>query len=245
MTITRIYQNLALAIDQMVELDEKASHHLIQVMRLRMGEKLIIFNGEGGEYQAEIMQITKKRTRVRIAEYVPNNTESTLKVHLLQAIPRGEKMDFILQKAIELGVDEITPLFTQRCNVKLPADRFQKRIQHWQGVITSACEQSGRSYVPNLNKPKTLSELLAKTTNEYGLILNPRAAQALNHLSPPTNNKVRLLIGPEGGLEANEISLAEQHGFQGLRLGPRILRTETAPLAIITALQCKWGDLGL
>ncbi|CAM4442745.1 MAG: Ribosomal RNA small subunit methyltransferase E [Legionellaceae bacterium] len=243
MVLPRIYESCVIAINEKITLGESASHHLSHVLRMAMGDSLIIFNGSGGEYLAQIDAIHKKAVTVLIKNYNKENRESFLKIHLVQAITRSEKMDFVLQKAVELGVSEFTPIFTERVNIKLPNDRLQKRIQHWQGVIISACEQSGRTIIPTLNKPLHYQDWLKTTTIDRGFILHPFAKEKLGNLSIE-KEVVTVIIGPEGGLSDAEISLAEEKGLHRLNLGPRILRTETAPLAAITALQCFYGDMG-
>lgn len=241
MNLPRIYQACSLSPNSEIQLEQKVAHHLIHVLRLSIGNQFIIFNGEGGEYLAEIQSISKKTVTVHINKFIEKDIESSLKIHLAQGIPRGEKMDFILQKAVELGIDEFTPLFTQRCNVKLASERIEKRMQHWQGVIIAACEQSGRTYIPRLNTPTPYQQWLA--TCSFGFVLHPHAHSKLSQLTRP-NGKIAIVIGPEGGLSEDEVAQAEKKGFHRLCLGPRILRTETAPLAAITALQCFWGDMG-
>lgn len=243
MNLPRIYQPCQLLCQQELSLTSDAAHHLVNVLRLSMGQQLIIFNGQGGEYLAEIISINKKETIVTIITYNECEPESPLKIHLAQGIARGEKMDFILQKAVELGVAAITPLFTERCNVKLPRERIEKRMQHWQRVIVSACEQSGRTRIPTLHAPLSYSSWLSTANSGLRLILHPKAHHNLRQLTCDSHT-VSIVIGPEGGLTEAELCAAEQQGFQRLSLGPRVLRTETAPLAAITALQYCWGDMG-
>lgn len=242
MNLPRIYQKCPLELYQELILVEQTAHHLTNVLRLTVADKFIIFNGNGREYLAEIIAINKKITRVIIHDCIDTRTESPLNIHLAQGISRGEKMDFILQKAVELGITEFTPLFTDRCNVKLPADRIAKRLQHWQGIIISACEQSGRTIIPTLHSPINYRQWLSKGNTDLRLILHPHAQFKLNQLAF-TGDAITIVIGPEGGLTDPEIVAAETQGFQRLNLGPRILRTETAPLAAITALQYQWGDM--
>lgn len=243
MNLPRIYQPCPLIHQTQIELNEQAAHHLVQVLRHRCGDRLLIFNGKGGEYLAEIIAIGKKSVSIKLLEYRPNNPESNLKIHLGQGIARGEKMDFIIQKAVELGVQAITPLFTQRTNVKLSAEKIDKRLQHWQKVIISACEQSGRTILPQLHEPLSFPNWIKQQRTGLRLLLHPQAEHKLNQLKV-TEQAITLAIGPEGGLAQEELAHAAEQGFQSLSLGPRILRTETAPLAIISILQSWWGDLG-
>jgi 16S rRNA (uracil1498-N3)-methyltransferase len=168
--------------------------------------------------------------------------ESPLNIHLAQGISRGDRMDFTLQKSVELGVNTITPIFTERCGVKLSGERLEKKHQQWQKIVISACEQSGRCAVPIVATPIYLADWLAQETAALKLNLHPKAEHSIMNL-PIENQRVRLLIGPEGGLSDDEIANANKAGFHDVLLGPRVLRTETAALTAITALQCRYGDL--
>jgi 16S rRNA (uracil1498-N3)-methyltransferase len=244
MPISRIFQPISLSENTQVKLDEQASHHLARVLRASLHEEIILFNGAGGEYQAVITNIEKKTVTAEIKKYLEKNTESPIDLYLAQGISRGEKMDYTIQKAVELGVKKIIPLLTERCNVKLDAERRQKRIQHWQSIIISACEQSGRVIVPELVAPLTLQQWLPTVAADLCFTLAPKAQKKLQEYAVKPASKIVLLIGPEGGLSETEIQLSEQKGFLPLNLGPRILRTETAAVAALTALQCFFGDLG-
>lgn len=237
---TRIYQPVPLAIGKLL-LDEKASHHLARVLRATVGDEIKIFNGEGGEYAAIITAINKKNVEVDLQTFSARSAESPVHIMLAQGIARGEKMDFVMQKAVELGVAEIFPLITERCNVRLDKERELKRMEHWRAVVVSACEQSGRTVVPVVHEPQSLSQWVSALTAEVKFILLPEAKQTLGAVSAAKN--IALLIGPEGGLSAQEINLAEKNGFTALNLGPRILRTETATLAALTVVQYHFGDL--
>lgn len=242
MGLPRIYQPSSFILAGATLLEDKAAHHLINVLRLTAGDQFIVFNGEGGEYLVELISSHKKSARLKVIEYRETAAESPLKIHLAQGIARGEKMDFILQKAVELGISEFTPLFTERSNVKLPPDRAEKRLQHWQGVMIAACEQSGRTIIPRLNPPIAFSSWIKQTDAGLKLILHPHAQKRLSEVHLACSS-INMVIGPEGGLSDGEITLAEQQGFLRLALGPRVLRTETAPLAAITLLQYLWGDM--
>jgi 16S rRNA (uracil1498-N3)-methyltransferase len=244
---TRIYQAIPLSLNATIILDEKASHHLARVLRSAVGETVTIFNGEGGEYEAEITAITKKNVTVMLKQFHARDVESPLQIHLAQGIARGEKMDFIIQKAVELGVSHIIPLITERCNVRLDNEREEKRLQHWHSVVISACEQSGRNRLPQLARPQSLSDWLTKVQQSesfaMSFVLSPYVKTKLTKESPRTFDKpIALLLGPEGGLSDQEIALAEQQHFSALNLGPRVLRTETATLAAVSVLQFAFGD---
>ncbi|TNF33399.1 MAG: 16S rRNA (uracil(1498)-N(3))-methyltransferase [Gammaproteobacteria bacterium] len=240
MRIPRIYQQQALNCDTAIELDASASHHLTRVLRLKTSDPIILFNGEGGEYNAEL-RIEHKKTFAIIKTFRDINNESPLEITLLQGISKGERMDIAIQKAVELGVKTIVPIFCQRSVVNLKHDRAEKKQHHWQGIIINACEQSGRTTVPTLATTVKLTDYLSKPIDGYKLTLDPTARQYLNTITPDSQ-RIILLIGPEGGLTDEEITLACQNGFNGINLGPRILRTETAALACIAALQSLWGD---
>lgn len=241
--MTRIYQATSLTTNTSITLDEKASHHLARVLRASVGDELIIFNGEGGEYAAVITQMMKKHVQVEIQQFHAREVESPLQIHLAQGIARGEKMDFIVQKAVELGVTHIIPLITERCNVRLDNEREEKRLQHWQSVVISACEQSGRNRTPHISAPQLLPNWLLQVKTDYRFVLTPHVQTKLikENMSHPS---ITLLIGPEGGLSEQEIQLATTHHFTPLNLGPRVLRTETATVAAVAVLQGIYGDLG-
>jgi 16S rRNA (uracil1498-N3)-methyltransferase len=240
MALPRIYFDYSFKIYQTVTLDEASSHHLFNVLRLKIGDQIILFNGQGGEYKAKIIDRQKKQAQVEIQEFFDIERQSPLKIHLGQGIARGEKMDYIVQKAVELGVSKITPLFTEFSNVKLPPDRLEKKLQHWRQIAIHACEQCGRNDLPEIAAPEYAQKWLQNRPEKLKLTLNPSASTSLSKLQMVSS--VCLLIGSEGGLSAAEIALANQHHFQSLQLGPRILRTETASLAVLSALQMLWGD---
>lgn len=244
--VARIYQPISFSIGATYSLDEKASHYLTRVLRAAVNDQVILFNGEGGEYHAYLSQINKKSVLVTIDQFDQRDVESPLNIHLVQGIARGEKMDWIIQKAVELGVRQITPLSTERSNVRLDKEREQKRLQHWQGVAVSACEQSGRTRLPMIMPATTFSAWVAQEKIEMGFVLSPHASETLSSYSfpSPAATTIILLIGPEGGFSEAEISLAEQHGLKPLNLGPRVLRTETASVAALAMLQSRYGDLG-
>ena len=226
---------------QKIILDEAPSHHLLQVLRLSVGKPLVIFNNTDKEFNAKICGVSKRRVEAVIEESVSCNRESPLLIHLGQGISRGEKMDFTIQKATELGVRTITPLFAEHCNVKLEGSRLEKRMLHWQKVAISAAEQSGRCYVPEVLPAKSLAKWVIAAKSDLCLIFDPEATDKLNSIKKKPKS-ITVLVGSEGGLSGDEIKLAKKNSFLPITLGPRILRTETAALAAIGVLQAKWGD---
>ncbi|MCB1687872.1 MAG: 16S rRNA (uracil(1498)-N(3))-methyltransferase [Halioglobus sp.] len=243
MRITRIYTTQTLGSNTTVALEPGPSSHLARVLRLGVGDPLTLFDGRGGEYPGEITAVDKKHVQVQTGGHRDIECESGLSIHLGIAISRGERMDWLVQKSTELGVTALTPLLTENTGVKLSGDRATKKIQHWQQVAISACEQCGRNRPPVIHGLQTLENWLATTDAQSKFVLHHRAT-TVEAREPPTS--IALLVGPEGGLtEAGEIKAAEQAGFTALRLGPRVLRTETAPLAAIAILQSHWGDMTL
>ncbi len=240
MQIPRIYQNTPLA--KNVQLNLQAMQHVVTVLRLATGAPVILFNGDNFEYHGELVLYDKRTAVVNIKEKIFQNRESPLKIHLAQGIARGEKMDLIIQKAVELGVHEITPLFTLRCNVKLDQTRLEKRVLHWQQVAISAAEQCGRNQITTIHLPCNFAHFIAHCASEKKFILSHRADHNLNALTD-TLTECALLVGPEGGFDSSELHQAQQSNFQPLLLGPRILRTETAALVAVSLLQGRFGDL--
>lgn len=226
----------------MMALPESVHRHAVQVLRLKAGAAVRLFDGQGRELEATLSLVERKRSEVQLERELDIQSESPLDITLLQGISRGERMDFAIQKAVELGVKTILPVATERCNVQLSKERAEKRLKHWQGVLTSACEQSGRAYMPELAPVTTLDEAMTATTDDLKLVLDPQAQQHFHNLPQPQT--LTLLIGPEGGLSDDEISQAQQAGFTAVQFGPRILRTETAAVASLAVVQTLWGDLG-
>jgi 16S rRNA (uracil1498-N3)-methyltransferase len=241
MRTIRLFQPGALIPGQTVALCEDAANHAGKVLRMQAGDTLELFNGDGQNYAAIITESSKKQLLVEITNASANAVESPLQLHLGQGISRGDRMDFAIQKAVELGVSEITPLFTERCGVKLDAERLEKKREQWQKIVISACEQSGRSVVPPVHLPVTLEKWLTQTDNCLKLTLDPWTSATIKQLIP--TNRLRLVIGPEGGFSDREVAATAAAGFQSVRLGPRVLRTETAALTAIAALQLQLGDL--
>jgi len=242
MRIPRIYVDTDLIVESSLPLPKEPANHLSNVLRLKPGHPVVLFNGDGNEYSAEIEEATKKHTTVYVSARLGISTESPLSIHLAQGVSKGERMDMVMQKSVELGVTEITPIITERCPVKLSAERWQKKQQHWQKIIISACEQCGRNTLPTLHEPISLTQWVQQSGNQLRLLLHPAAEQKIPQLDMPREG-VRLLIGPEGGLADSEIYQATELGYQSVLMGPRVLRTETAALAAIAILQAQFGDI--
>lgn len=243
MRIPRIYHPEPLAPNREISLCDDAANHVGRVLRMGPGQALELFDGSNLTFPATIVQADKKSVRVSVGESREESRESPLHLHLGQVMSRGEKMEFTIQKAVELGVNTITPLFSERCGVKLDAERLAKKVQQWQKIVIAACEQCGRNAVPEVRTPMMLEAWCAEPEEGMKLNLHPRASQSINTLPLPVS-RVRLLIGPEGGLSAGEIAMTTQYGFTDILLGPRVLRTETTALTAMTALQVRFGDLG-
>jgi len=240
MRIPRIFTPQLLASNSTLALAEAQSHYLSKVLRMQAGRELILFNGEGGEYRAEISAVYKKHIDVDVKEFSAENRQSHLQLELAIGVSRGERMDWVLQKATELGVTKIIPLMTERTEVKLGGERADKKMEHWQHIIISACEQCQRNLLPELSEPKIYSEWISHCDAELKFVLHHRDNKGLPQ--DKTTQNIALLIGPEGGLDDSEITQAIAQGFSPLTLGPRVLRTETAPVAAISLVQYLWGD---
>lgn len=240
MRISRLFVDIPLAEGDTPKLDDNSAHYLRTVLRLKKGFQLTVFNGDGREYDAHVTVASREGVWLAIGASHWRNTESPLLTHLGLGISRGERMDFALQKAVELGASRITPLWTEHCVVRLDEDKTGQRLQHWQRIIRSACEQSGRNRLPFLDEPQKIGDWL-KQPSGLRLFLDPQGTVTLNQLTPPGGH-VTLLSGPEGGFADRERDWATQAGFTPIRLGPRIMRTETAVLAALAAVQTLWGD---
>lgn len=241
MRIPRIYAGQVLQAESSFDLEPGPSQHLARALRMQEAGQLILFDGRGGEYPATITSVGKKCVSVLTGHHHDIEVESPLAIHLGISISRGERMDWVVQKATELGVTHVSPLLTERTEVKLKADRAEKKRQHWQQIAISACEQCGRNRLPVINPLTLLPKWLNDSQGELKLVLHHRAENLSAQSTPPRS--IDLLIGPEGGLSPDEIHLAEQRAFRALRLGDRVLRTETAPLAALSILQARWGDM--
>lgn len=243
MSNLRFFTNSPLALNASVQLSESAAAHATRALRLSIGDSAVVFNGDGFDYDCELSSIKKNAVLVKITNARKVSNESPLNITLLQAVSSGDRMDFTIQKAVELGVNCIQPITSQRSVVKLSAERAEKRTEHWQNVAISACEQSGRAVVPNVFPPMSLENWLSRNpiATATRIQLNPVGAKRLAEMQKPTA-EIQLLIGAEGGLSQGEINLATAQGFQSIVLGPRILRTETAALTAISVMQSVWGD---
>jgi len=246
MNSPRFFSPFPLAAGEHVELSESAARHAARVLRLKAGDALTLFDGRGGEYAASIARSARDTVFADVLEWRDVECESPLNLTLVQALQSGEKMDLTVQKAVELGVSRIVPVASRRSVVRLEGERALRRVAHWRAVAASACEQCGRNRVPEISDLKGLHHWLAVPAGgERGmrLMLEPGAPCSLDTLPRPgPDTPVELLIGAEGGLAADEVELARQAGFVSVRLGPRVLRTETAGLATLAAIQCLWGD---
>lgn len=237
----RLYCDLNLAAGARIELPERAAKH-VQALRLRVGDNLVLFSGDGAEWAATLTSLAKRGIEAQIHRRTIRDVESPLQIHLLQGICAGDRMDLVLQKATELGVASIQPLITTRSIVRLSADRQEKRETHWQNVAIAACEQCGRNRIPPVHSSLALTDFLgAAPKTGKRLLLSPEGDARLRDMTI-ADEPVYVLIGPEGGLAPDERQLAQDFGFGGVRFGPRILRTETAPLAALAAMQALWGD---
>ncbi len=243
MRIPRIYHPASLENQSQCQLSEDAANHVGRVLRMQIGEKLELFDGSNYIYPAQITESSKKTVSVEILDRQLDDRESPLKIHLGQVISRGERMEFTIQKSVELGVNVITPLWSERCGVKLDAERMEKKIQQWQKIAIAACEQCGRNVVPEIRPMMKLQDWCAEQDGTLKLNLHPRANYSIKTLPQIPAAGVRLLIGSEGGLSPQEIQQTKQQGFTDILLGKRVLRTETAALTAITALQVCFGDL--
>ena len=239
----RFYHSNPLGLNQIITLDEFASHHALRVMRVKVDDFLILFNGDGFEYRGRVSDINKKTINVEILSKEKNNSESPININLFQSISSNEKMDMVIQKATELGVSSIQPIFTSRSTIKLSLDRTKKRLIHWKQVSISACEQSGRSKIPTIKSPIGFDQISEGIkTNSLNLLLHPDNLEESSNLPNEYSGDINIFIGPEGGFSQDEVLLLKKQNCINIKLGPRILRTETAPLAIIAILQYKYGD---
>ncbi|MFK8067749.1 MAG: 16S rRNA (uracil(1498)-N(3))-methyltransferase [Gammaproteobacteria bacterium] len=241
MATTRLFVEQKLSTGKSTLLPEAAGHHVARVLRMKPDQAVILFNGQGGEFNAVITSINKSSVEVYLNEFVDIERESPINIELIQGLSKGDKMDFTIQKAVELGVNKITPLITTYSNVKLDQKRTKKKLEHWRKVIISACEQCGRNQIAELTQIKKLEDLQTTDEKDLKLILAPDAEKTLADFSDQIKT-IHLVIGPEGGLSRSEIETLEKNGFIAIKLGSRILRTETAALAVVAALQNQLGD---
>ncbi|MDH2924212.1 16S rRNA m(3)U-1498 methyltransferase [Nicoletella semolina] len=245
MRIPRIYHPERLEGKSHCILSEDAANHVGRVLRMSVGADLILFDGSNHIFHATISRLEKKQIEATIHHTELDDRESPLPIHLGQVISRGDRMEFTIQKSVELGVNTITPLWSERCGVKLDGERQDKKLQQWQKIAIAACEQCGRNTIATIRPIMKLSDWCNEQDSMLKLNLHPQAKYTLKSLPDVPKEGVRLLIGSEGGLSPEEIAMTEQAGFTEILLGKRILRTETAALATITALQTLYGDLSL
>ena len=244
--MNRFYHSKNININEIIIMDDFAAHHALKVLRLKKSDELILFNGDGHDFQGQIINIAKKRVEVMINSRRIVDNESDLKVTILQTLTSNEKMDFIIQKTTELGISKIQPIVCERGIVKIKNDKVEKRLLHWQQVSISACEQCGRAKIPVINEPENITKYLEKITmsdDSLKIILSPTAIKSLNEVSYNTGQDIKVLIGPEGGFSKKELELATKKNFLPVKIGPRILRTETTPISIMSILQYEYGDI--
>ncbi|MGB4347737.1 MAG: 16S rRNA (uracil(1498)-N(3))-methyltransferase [Burkholderiaceae bacterium] len=239
----RFFCNEPLEVGLRLTLSDEVARH-IHVLRLAVDEVITLFNGKGGEYSATVLQIDKKQVQVELKSFSVREAEPAHALTLAQALPEGSKMDWIVEKAVELGATAIAPLAASRCVVKLSAERAEKKMQHWQGIIVAAAEQCGRNRLPHLAEPTNFTQWVGQQDLHRRILLSPRAGQSLSDWArhqPP--QAVTIMIGPEGGFTDAEENAAIAHGALCLSMGERVLRTETAGLAAITVIQAMWGAM--
>lgn len=238
----RLYVATPLSYQQEITLDREQSHQLHQVLRLTLGNTLILFNDTGYQYSAVICAINNKQVTVRLGKGEQSASDATLATHLGQVISRGERMDYTIQKSVELGVSSITPLISERCGVKLSADRLNKRLAHWHKVMIHACQQCGRTRLATIHPPQKLTQWLVETAT-LKFFCDPHATSKLTDYHNTNNEEVSLLVGSEGGFTDSEQQTIQAANFLPLSLGPRVLRTETAAVVALSLIQQRWGDL--
>ncbi|MDB4837129.1 16S rRNA (uracil(1498)-N(3))-methyltransferase [Marinomonas sp.] len=243
MRIPRIFIDTVLNENTEISMPDSTFQHVCKVLRLKAGHPMKIFNGEGGQFDATLIEVEKRSARLKVTNFEPLNNESPIEVTIGQSLSRGERMDYAIQKAVEAGVFAIQPLFSERCEVKLTKDRTEKRQKHWQQIAISAAEQSGRGVVPIVHPPIALDTWVEQCNQTLKLTLHHHSAQPIHQLTQPSEHRTCLLIGPEGGLTENEVELSRQHNFQAITLGPRVLRTETAPVVALSVINSLWGDI--
>ncbi|TAK39341.1 MAG: 16S rRNA (uracil(1498)-N(3))-methyltransferase [Lysobacteraceae bacterium] len=242
MRVTRLHVDRALAVGARLDLPADAANYLVRVLRLDEGDRCVLFNGDGHDYEARLVAAGKRGVEVEVLSAAAVGSESPLRITLLQGIARGEKMDLVLQKATELGVAAFLPVSSERSEVRLDEARAGKRLAHWHGIVASACGQCGRARVPTVAAPSSLDSALRQLPPGPRFLLDPAAADSIATVAAFEGDCV-LAVGPEGGWSQRDRGQLAAAGFRGLRLGPRILRTETAGLAAIAALQARFGDL--
>jgi 16S rRNA (uracil1498-N3)-methyltransferase len=242
MRIPRVFVSAHLELGSCIQLPAEAAHYVVRVLRLEAGRPLVVFNGQGGEYAARLVEASKSQALVELEAFSAEDRQSPLHCHLAIGISKGDRFDWVLQKACELGVTAITPLFTERTEVRLAADRLEKKTAHWQQILISSAEQNQRNRLPALRPAQSFEEFFRQPPAvDLALVLHHRAQQRLSDYPAP--QRLLLVIGPEGGLSESEITRAQTSQCHPLALGPRVLRTETAPLVALSLVQYCWGDL--
>lgn len=242
MRITRVYTGSGLTSGETVLLDRETSHHLLNVLKIRNGQTIHAFDGSGGYYESEAIVQDKKSLSLLPRVFVDDNRESPLELTLVQALAKGQKMDYIIQKSVEVGINRIVPVMTEFSNVRIGPDRVENKLKHWKKIVIAACEQSGRNTLPELSPPVTLHDWLERDEISTRLLLLPGPGRTIDELKRKDNG-VSLICGPEGGLSDNEVDSCIKAGYQALSLGPRTLRTETAAVAGLVVCQSHWGDM--
>ena len=241
MRLTRLYYKSTLNVDSTVELDSDATHYLVNVLRLKQGDDFVLFNGNDGDVLGELRSSGKRAATIYLKELIRKPVKSDLYIHLALGLSKGDRMDYAIQKSTELGLSEITPLYSEFSAVKFKEEkRLQNKLVHWRRIAVSACEQCGAQIPPTVNNPKTLDDFVEKNSETTKLVLDASGKAKFQDLE--ISSQIVLLIGPEGGLSGNELKQAQHKGFIKISLGPRILRTETAPVAAIAILQNLYGD---
>mgnify|MGYP000058801402 CR=1 FL=1 len=244
--MNRFYHSKPINLNETIVMDDFASHHALKVMRLKNNDQLILFNGDGSDYTGQVINITKRQVEVSIKSKKNIGSESNLKVIILQALTSSDKMDLIIQKTTELGISEIQPIVCERSIVKIKKDKIEKKLSHWRQVAIAACEQCGRAEIPKIREPENIIKYLERvmeSDKDTKIILSPEAAQSLDNIIPNSKQAIKVLIGPEGDFTKQELDFSIQKGFSPIKIGPRILRTETAPITILSILQYKYGDI--
>jgi 16S rRNA (uracil1498-N3)-methyltransferase len=248
MRIPRIFIDTELTENTTLALPDSAFQHLCKVLRLKSDHPIRVFNGREfngkiGQFNATLCDVEKRSANIFVTDFEALHNESPIQVTLGQTLSRGERMDYAVQKAVEAGVYAIQPLFSERCEVKLQDSRAEKRLLHWQQVAISAAEQCGRGIVPIVYPPVELSDWVVNCNEMLKLTLHHHSAKPIRQFEQPTNNCIALLVGPEGGLTEKEVQLSEKSGFNAITLGPRVLRTETAPIVALSVINTLWGDI--
>ena len=243
--MNRFYHSKSININETIIMDDFAAHHALKVMRLKTNDQLILFNGDGSDFTGQVIRISKRQVEVSIKSKKNIKNESNLKVILLQALTSSEKMDLIIQKTTELGISEIQPIICERSIVKIKNEKIEKKLSHWRQVSIAACEQCGRAKIPTIHKPENIIKYLEKTESKKDtkIILSPEATKSLDNVTHNVKRNIIVLIGPEGDFTKQELDFSIQKGFSPIKIGPRILRTETAPMCILSILQYKYGDI--